>query len=327
MRSDQPYYANESRCPQNSSLTQILIDDGLVQICGKRYDIDFFENYQPNLGKYKIASKCMDGVYSLLFNDIKRRRAVRTDGDTPLCDRSMCREEQVALIVGDFFGRSEILSFIDIIINQLRFKAVMVLPISLCLSFDLNQNYCSFVYKSGFSFVDDFALVDTFRNGTVGAKSVKADDEDFAEEFSRLSVVDTRLRYSCDECEQKEESPEKIQAHVAKEHGEGAWYFYEESPEDIQKMNEQFQSRIRYLFGREKREKISRRVFSVGVEFEGTERMPAREDGTHTDHYEIAGRGAQTFSSLDVARDLWMTDHEWRNARLRVLKEKLLFYI
>lgn len=342
MKSDQSYYTDESlKYPKYGSSgehIQILIDNGTVQICGKRYDVDFFDDYRLNLGKYKIASRCLDEVYSLLFNDIKRRKAAPPlREDSPLCDRPVTKKEQVSLIIGDFFGRSEILSFIDIVINQLGFKVVIVLPISLCMSFDLNQNYCSFVYKSGFSFIDDFALVDTFvcSPGSQGLRnSVKADDEDFAEEFSRLSVIDPRLKYSCDECGQKEECLEKVQAHIAKEHGEGTYYFYEGLlGEDIHKsMSECFHSRIRYLFNKEKCEKIAKKTFCVGVDFEGAERVPLEKvsgDGSahNADHYEVALRGAQTFVTLEVAKDLWMTDHEWRNARLRALKEKLLFYI
>lgn len=40
-----------------------------------------------------------------------------------------------------------------------------------------------------------------------------------------------------------------------------------------------------------------------------------------------AWRGAKDLMRIDVAKELWMTDREWNATRLRVLKEKLLFYL
>ncbi|ELQ75116.1 Actin-related protein [Trachipleistophora hominis] len=40
-----------------------------------------------------------------------------------------------------------------------------------------------------------------------------------------------------------------------------------------------------------------------------------------------AWRGAKDLMRIDVAKELWMTDKEWNATRLRVLKEKLLFYL
>lgn len=38
-------------------------------------------------------------------------------------------------------------------------------------------------------------------------------------------------------------------------------------------------------------------------------------------------KGARDLVSVDVSRELWMTDKEWNAARIRILKEKLLFYL
>ncbi|KAM0677767.1 hypothetical protein BDAP_001616 [Binucleata daphniae] len=38
-------------------------------------------------------------------------------------------------------------------------------------------------------------------------------------------------------------------------------------------------------------------------------------------------RGAFAFVTLDCSKEMWMTDKEWQSGRLRILKEKLLFYI
>jgi hypothetical protein len=37
--------------------------------------------------------------------------------------------------------------------------------------------------------------------------------------------------------------------------------------------------------------------------------------------------GCLALSRLECSKDLWLTDKEWQDYRLRVLKERLLFYI
>ncbi|ELA42622.1 uncharacterized protein VICG_00374 [Vittaforma corneae ATCC 50505] len=101
-----------------------------------------------NIVKYKSIQKCLDNIYSLLYSELKRV--------SQEYENIKNRTVPIQLIINDFMGRSDIISLIDIVLNQLGFKAIMILPLSLCLSFHLNQNYCSFIYKTGFSFVDDF---------------------------------------------------------------------------------------------------------------------------------------------------------------------------
>ena len=145
--------------------------------------------------------------------------------------------------------------------------------------------------------------------------SIAADDEDFVEEFSRLKPLDESLRYSCSQCECKEHTEERIQAHIEKEHEKGTFFFYVDS----QVAHESYDNRIKYLFAEEKAEKIGKNVYSVGTDFEGSQPLE--------NVYEKAIRGATLFNALECSRECWMTGEEWRAVRLRALKEKLLFFI
>lgn len=361
MRSDQSYYTPEQFKYPNygygEKSIQIVIDFDFLIIHGKKYQIDAFKNGIVNLEKYKSRQKAFDSIYSILHSDIIRRREEcclksQEDGDfkANLDDTEpeklkskdkensdkdvITKEEQVQLIVNEFLGRSSIVSLIDIIINQLGFKTVMILPISLAASFDLNHNYCAFIFQNGFSFVDDFALADSHADlcfsGELSADKILqakpetiVDDEDFAEEFSRMCVIEEKMRYSCNVCGQKDESAERMQSHISKEHTDGTFYFYDD-PFSGTRM-EKFEKRMKYLFNTEKCEKISKNIICVDVNRDEFYIGSLFID--YSDYIAMAIKGANTFVNLEISKDLWMNDHEWKNVRLRILKEKLLFYI
>ena len=70
------------------------------------------------------------------------------------------------------------------------------------------------------------------------------------------------------------------------------------------------EKRVRYFFGATRREKIEKNLVSV-------------EEST----VEAAVQGAGYFRDLECSQELWMTAEEWRAVRLRILKERVLFYI
>lgn len=319
MRSEQSFLTLENfkylAYPSTDPPIQLLITDGVFMVDGFKFDHDFILENRLNIVKYKFTQRCLDGIYSEIYDELKKV-PVTSVNYTGIKTKTV----PVQLIVSDFFGRSIIVSLIDIVLRQLGFKAVTVLPLSLCMSFHLNQNYCAFIYENGFSFVDDFCLIDMcdmydMPQNEKSFPKIRLDDEDFAEEYSRLVVLDENLRFSCDECGQKEDTEEKMNAHIAKEHPEGTFFEYHRSTD----FPVNFTDRMRYLFNKEKFEKISKKLYSVECNFEGSEKIE--------NAIELAISGAQLFSSLEISKELWMTDHEWENGRLRVLKEKLLFYI
>lgn len=316
MRSDTSHYVPESlRFQSSEDPIQILIIDGYFVVSGSKIEQDIVVNSRMNIEKYGSIQRCSDEIYRVLKNTMSLNlKELNT------------RVSPVQLIVSDFIGRSDIILMIDIIINQLGFYAISVLPFSLCLSFSLNQCSCCFVYSTGFSFIDDFCLIDNCDVIEDSYVKTRIDDEDFAEEYSRLDYNKQLLeiegrRYSCDECGQKEDTEEKIRMHISKDHsGVEDVSFFEYAVRD--NMIDNLKDRMRYIFNKEKYERVSKKIYSVGgLDLEGLE-YTAVEDPVET-----AILGAQVFSGLEVSKELWMTEFEWRSVRLRILKEKVLFYI
>jgi hypothetical protein len=311
MRSEQSFFTPERfkypSYPSQDAPIQLLLLDGIFQIDGVEIEQDFLMNGKMNIEKYKSIQKCIDSIYGLIYNELKTHNS----------DNIKKRMVPVQLIISDFLGRSDTIALVDVVLNMLGFKAIMILPISICLSLHLNQNYSAFIYKSGFSFIDDFCLINTYEVSETNSTYPKTrlDDEDFAEEYSRLSIIEENLNFSCDCCSQKEDTEEKITNHITKEHQTGTYFKYEKTDDFASNFN----NRMRYLFNKEKYQKVSKKIYSIETDFEDALKI---ENGR-----EMAILGAQFFFNLDSSKDLWMTDHEWRNARLRVLKEKLLFYI
>lgn len=325
MRNDQSFYTRDSlKYPAygcSGRFLQIVIDSEFIIVQDQKHKVDFFNAYALNLEKYKTGQKCLDSIYNLIFQDIKSRES---------SSETVSKDDQVQLVVGDFFGRSEIVSFIDILINQLGFKVIMVLPVSLSVSFSLNHNFCAFLFEEGFSLIDDFALIDSFVDVKKETNSsdlcnfrspTRVDDEDFAEEFSRISVVEGKFKYSCNECGQKDETVDKIQSHILKDHKHGTFYFYEDPYSGSR--TEKLHKRMKYLFSTEKYEKIAKNIICV----EANEKLDNNTQISREECLDLAIKGAQVFFNLDASKDLWMTEHEWRSVRLRALKEKMLFYI
>ncbi|KAM0679852.1 hypothetical protein GINT2_002024 [Glugoides intestinalis] len=314
MRSEQSFYTPEElkypAYPSKELPIQFLIADRQFLLNGVLVEQDFIVNSKMNIQKYSTIQKCIDGVYTLIFNHLKK---LTSDGSF---DKVKKRLTPVQLIISDFFGRSDIVALIDIVLNQLGFKAIMILPLSLCLSINLNQSYAAFIYDHGFSFIDDFCLIDTCcMQETADYPKIRPDDEDFAEEYSRLTIFDENMNFSCDNCGHKEDSEEKIKLHIQKEHCDATFFQYIRKSD----FSSNFADRMKYLFYGEKLEKISKKIYSINCTFDGAESIENLNESVLA--------GAQLFSTLDFSKELWMTDHEWRNVRIRILKEKVLFYI
>ncbi|KAI5170364.1 hypothetical protein PAEPH01_1371 [Pancytospora epiphaga] len=328
MRTDHSYYVPESQKHANLSVdypsVAIVIDNSSVSIHhskpGTQIDANSINRLECdavllcryNLGKYHSAEKCADVLYKVLYGYIKGIIAPR--------------ESIVQLIFCDFLSRTEIISMIDILLNQLGFRSIMLLPLSLAASFSFTQGNCAFVYPQGFSFVEDYMLSDSFIYSTKRSDSkdtsiipaintFKVDNEDFVEEFSRLKPLDESMRYSCTTCEYREATEEKMQAHLAKEHKDGEFFLYIPGGS----FYEAFENRMRYLLTKDKVEKVKKHIYSVSVDMEGT--TPVE------DIYYEAIKGADLFKRLDCSKECWMTDKEWAAVRIRALKEKLLFFI
>lgn len=339
MKSDQSYYNLEDKSVGNDCSTDlfVVVDEDYVQIGDIGVKIDVYKNCTYNIEKYGTHNCCQDEIYKIFYriiysiidklknstevnskNEFKSEVTSNTQNEfikdsLTIKNKPKMSDLRVHLIFNDFFSRSDIVSLIDVLITQLGMKEIMLIPLSLALAFNLRQKYCSFIYKNGFSFIDDFVLADAY---SLNAK-VKyiLDYEDFVEGFSKLRQLDESLKYSCSECEHKESSEEKITIHVKKEHENGNYSVLTKGNNLV----EIFENRVEYLFSKEKAENILEKKYCIGIDFEKAERLE--------DVYTQAIKGVSLFTSLKCSKDCWMTSYEWRNFRLRSLKEKLLFFI
>lgn len=330
MKSEQSFFTSEEfKFPNyavSESIVSFFIGNNHFYIDETKVEQDCFVDDRFNVEKYGSRQKCIDLLYLILNSEIKRKNEMQTTVTDQMDSKNITNLSQntkisqdfrVQLIFGDFMCRSDILAIIDVLLNSLGFKSIMILPLSLALSFYLNQNYSAFVYKNGFSFVDDFCLIDSFdfypRNERY--TKVLVDDIDFAEEYSRLTILDDTMIFSCLECGLKEDNEEKIISHSTKEHTMPSFFKFERSEDFV----ETFSNRMKYLFKKDEFEKVCTKVYSIDIDFPQAEKIENAID--------LAIAGAKLFSNLEISKELWMTDCEWRIARLRILKEKLLFYI
>ncbi|KAI4292616.1 hypothetical protein PAPHI01_1890 [Pancytospora philotis] len=244
--------------------------------------------------------------------------------------------------------RSELVALVDIVLNKLGFREVMLLPQSLAMSFALGQSHCAFVYPHGLSFVDDFMLFDSYRLRLGGAAVAQddgcpVDNVDFVEEFSRLRFLDESLRYACDSCELKEASEDRMRQHTEKEHKNDGFYFYTYGSS----LSEEFENRLRYLFTTDKAQRVGGCVYfaysknqkeikafsarraaaAPAAEGEQPDGKAQQSVQSLEDHTALAIKGASLFRQLDCSKECWLTDKEWQAFRLRSLKEKVLFFI
>lgn len=144
MKSEQSFYTPESlkypSYPLQDPAIQTLILGGFFIINGNKTDQVYILNSRMNILKHKSIQKCTDGIYSIIYNELKTQPAENIKN----------RTVPARLIISNFLGRCDIISLVDIILNQLGFKTIMILPVSICLSLHLNQNYAAFVYNSRF---------------------------------------------------------------------------------------------------------------------------------------------------------------------------------
>ncbi|KAI5150945.1 hypothetical protein ENBRE01_1797 [Enteropsectra breve] len=357
-----------------------IIDNGCLFIEDIRIETDLFHNSRYNVEKYQNVSVCKDKLYQQICEALTQLKPL---SEEDLADESASEEEPsgkeeqscineaedkkiktndcgndsknrfVQLIFSDFFCRSDLISLVDIFVTKLCYRGIMLLPMSLSISLGLSKNNSIYIYENGFSFIDDFMLADAYEYKQMEEQypETTIDDEDFVEEFSRMRVLDDSHRFSCMICEYKEDSKEKIETHLLKEHkekmkasdaGNESLIIKGETEKEAQQQaenpvtennlsehyyvfergstfTEAFENRKKYLFSKEKLEKLSENIYSVKGDCEGAEKLE--------NYYETAMLGASLISQLECAADLWMTDVEWTRVRLRALKEKLLFFI
>lgn len=162
------------------------------------------------------------------------------------------------------------------------------------------------------------------------------DSIDFAEEFARQSVGIGKKTYYCNLCDYKTECVDTITDHIKTSHGNELSEdyedvindFYTEKKEDIKLTNEEpeinYFDILRFIGGEKEKKLAINKVF-IGID--NAERFKTDDDKTVVCDRLAVLNGAWAFLSIESSKEMWMSDKEWMAAGLRILKEKLLFYI
>jgi hypothetical protein len=248
----------------------------------------------------------------------------------------------LSLVFHDLLNRTEVLALCGLFLNVLSFRGLMLMPYSLSLAIGMAASNCIVVsvhedYATA-SFIDDFWVIDSFcigKGSNLGF--VLCDSEDFVDEFNRMRGYDENSIFVCRACDHRDDSYSKIEEHMKSTHGGG-------DPRDIFEyrgvcgdLYEAVADRMILLFNKEKMKRIGGRILVVRhcEKIFDEEELAAAMKGIDVeckvvypeDVENVILSGMATFSELDCAKDLWMTDKEWNSVGLRVLKEKVLFLI
>ena len=232
------------------------------------------------------------------------------------------------LIIIDFIQKDEIISLIDIFINTCGFKCIQIIPMGVLIAIKLREPSCAFVYykdnmKLGYVFMDDFALLDTKICEYAHKISNKADNEDVADEFTRLKTINYLNKFTCVKCDYYEDIAEKIRKHLEKDHK-----IKEKYDEFIFELKDEnsFEDLVKYLYS-SKKKRIDDNCYNVQINYNKLNDDVSTSDKTLHITLEDISTGAFTLKELETSKELWLTNKEWELGRLRTLKEKILFYI
>lgn len=257
----------------------------------------------------------------------------------------------INLIFNDLLTRTEILCLVDLFVKLMGCKGVMLLPYSLVCCFGFNIASATVLVKHkeyvSLCFIEDNCWIDgNFISINKDSKQIDvfydSQCEDFVEEFSKQRFNIGNRSYFCKFCDVKTENSVKMVLHLKEIHineinednDDSFSEYYTEKQEDKIKienynLKENFIALLNSNFDTEKAKKIGSNVFLIGFKQEDLNfkdfdfEIKLRNDFSAI----CAIRGAFAFVNLDCAKEMWLTDKEWESAGLRILKEKLLFYI
>lgn len=256
------------------------------------------------------------------------------------------RKTFINLVFQDLFNRTEIMSITDMFLKWFGCKGIMLTPYSLACCFGSNVPSATIIHfqnqHSQAAFVDDFCYIYGHKISRECEeiplfKTLDADD--FAEEFNKQRFRIGKRIFTCKLCSMDFEQHCDIIFHlktnhtniVSDENDDHFDDYFTEKGEDILFKGTDEEENLNLLFqnlGTEKEKKVSVVRIIVGNKdksklYECDENVSLIKD--------LAGmcalRGALAFINLDCSKEMWMTDVEWYNGGLRILKEKLLFYI
>ncbi|WEL39005.1 actin-like protein [Encephalitozoon hellem] len=346
MRSDASYYADEKHRMANyradEPIIHVVVWNNKLIVESESVDLgDFFYLTGMNTERFKSLEECV-GWLGNLISDVIRKLEIRPGGSF------------VSLIFQDLLNRTEVLALCNLFINVLSFKGILITPRSLsqaigtlspnCVVVNLYANYTTVCLVEDFWMLDGICVSRECNKGFELVDSV-----DFVDEFNRIKVFEEKNVFSCDKCDYKDETEARMEAHFLSLHQDCGCHpevgkdehfrmhlrAYSEEEGDI---HELIAKRMNYVLSKEKAKKIGGKVIvfnygGVGLSEECLSKA-FEEYGISPEvsMYEEPNESMITnvmaaFSGLECVKEIWMTDKEWNNAGLRVLKEKVLFII
>lgn len=327
-RLDEDVKNSETKSSNLIFKTDILVSPTIIE------DKAFFETlfYMSNFNTEEFGS--IDHAMLFLFKKIQETHPYTYRGSF------------INLVFQDLFNRTEIMAITDMFLKWFSCKGIMITPYSLACCFGTNISSATVFHiqnvHSQVNFVEDFCYIyghKISRDLNEVPLFITPDSEDFVEEFNKQRFSIGKRIYTCKFCLADFEQHADIISHLKKDHLDQMFdendetfdeYFTEKS-EDIRfnstDEEENFNLLLKNL-GPEKEKKVTNVRIIVGEKtgtflFEGDKDITLIRDVSGM----CALRGALAFINLDCSKDMWLTDCEWYSAGLRLLKEKLLFYI
>ncbi|KAF7682792.1 Actin-related protein 8 [Astathelohania contejeani] len=271
------------------------------------------------------------------------------------------RKTFLSLVINDGLNRSEIISLIDLFLNQKQMKGILLIPfsLSLCFHFSINNGIVINMQDgySVISFIEDCCVIEkeVFDVSHNLKELFTLESVDFAEEFNKAKSDDNEKKiFLCELCDYQDSDDNKMISHIKESHLDATkcvceTYDSEISLEEhilahIKEKAEKLESsdvieNLMTMIGRlsiEKRKKVISTVILVGsnenINNKIDEKFQANELSTkylfvNENDIEASYNGANIFSNHECSKEIWLTDKEWQNVRLRILKEKVLFNI
>ncbi|ORD94010.1 hypothetical protein ECANGB1_1251 [Enterospora canceri] len=227
----------------------------------------------------------------------------------------------ISLAISDFFNKDQVVQLVDLFLNTLQFRAIQLNSFGLLAAIKLREPNLAIKYageSKQFVFIEEFTVIESFTDSKCYQwldDTSMADNEDVADEFSRLKTINYANKWCCQRCCFYEDTEDKIIKHIEKDHkcpNSKEYFEYVNNDNDFDKM-------VEYIYlGKQKKIEGNTRIIDLNTNYE--------TDSTKISPFDLLVSGV-VFNELDASKETWLTDKEWAVARIRLLKEKILFYI
>lgn len=183
-------------------------------------------------------------------------------------------------------------------------------------------------------FVDDYTILESIeiprKEKSLNTIFKHEINYDIADEINKLKSINYENTFTCRLCDFYEKEEEKIIKHIEKEHK------IEETTvkENVVELKDRYDfiQLTNYLYCNKK--KIHEKCFEIEIcenDFERSKNVNEKLSGD-TNKTMALNVGdliyeAFTLRDLEISKELWIADKEWEIGRIRLLKEKVLFYI